>query len=664
MVKKKILIVEDSRLALQILKDNLTEYGYIVDSCTKGEEAIKKVYEDFPPDLILMDIELEGKKDGIDTAQQIQKIKAIPILFLTANASKEILDRVKTVGSYGFIPKGTDKYVLLSSIEAAIRLADATAEVKLYQDIYEYTLNELYTIHPETLKFMAANRAARKKLGYTMEELKEMTPADIKPEFDLETFKQLISPLVNGEKKEITFETVHRRKNGFTYPVEVSLKLNKYLGKKLIVAAVQDLTERKKLEEERRKREENLYLMMEGIPSPAWLVSRERRIMAQNKVAEEIFKTEVGDYCWEGIQNKEYLEKKYREAYEKTGIPLPGTKCLFCRGDEALEKRKSVNSELEFKGRTWDTWWIPLGEDIYLHYATDVTRYKKTEETLRQREEYLNLLLTSMPVGVITVDALSHRIEDVNQEAAALMGAPPEAIKGKSCFEFFSCRKGRCPVRDLGEEVDRAERILRRTDGVEIPVLKTVKHFQIDSGEKIIETFMDLTERKKMEEQLYSLSISDNLTNAYNRRYFTQKLVEEIERTRRNGNRFSLIMLDIDHFKNINDSFGHNAGDMVLKSLVEVISSRIRKIDTLGRWGGEEFVILLPDTTVKNAVCLAEELRKSLSHMDIPGVARVTASFGVAGYCLGDSVDTLVQRADNLMYEAKAAGRNCVRSCP
>lgn len=112
---------------------------------------LKKVCEDFPPDLILMDVELEGKKDGIDTANEILKIKDIPILFLTANTSKEILDRVKTVGSYGFILKGTDKYVLLSSIETAIRLADTTAEAKLYQDIYEYTLDEIYTIHPETL---------------------------------------------------------------------------------------------------------------------------------------------------------------------------------------------------------------------------------------------------------------------------------------------------------------------------------------------------------------------------------------------------------------------------------------------------------------------------------------------------------------------------------
>jgi len=163
------------------------------------------------------------------------------------------------------------------------------------------------------------------------------------------------------------------------------------------------------------------------------------------------------------------------------------------------------------------------------------------------------------------------------------------------------------------------------------------------------------------EEQLRHLSVTDTLTNTYNRRYFVQKLEEEIERAKRLGSKFSLVMLDIDHFKKINDNFGHNAGDLALKSMTQMIKNRIRKIDVLARWGGEEFAILLPDTPVKNAVTLAEDLRKKLSQMDIPGVGRVTASFGVAGYCPGDNVDSLVNKADNMMYEAKAVGRNCVR---
>lgn len=163
------------------------------------------------------------------------------------------------------------------------------------------------------------------------------------------------------------------------------------------------------------------------------------------------------------------------------------------------------------------------------------------------------------------------------------------------------------------------------------------------------------------EKELRLLSVTDTLTKAYNRRYFIQKVEEELERAKRTGTEFSLIMLDLDHFKNINDRYGHRAGDLVLKSMVDMIKNRIRKIDTLARWGGEEFLILLPETASNQAVVVAEELRQHLSTMDIPGVDRVTASFGVAGYCPLDTVNTLVNKADKMMYEAKATGRNCVR---
>jgi diguanylate cyclase (GGDEF)-like protein/PAS domain S-box-containing protein len=352
--------------------------------------------------------------------------------------------------------------------------------------------------------------------------------------------KKLEECLQNNELGvyEMNYESKWGKKVWLRVHIKPQVDRNTVIGAQVII---DDITERKQLEEVNRQKEERLRLMLEGIPSSAWLVSKERCILAQNKAATSLFGTKIGDYCWENIHGGKYLPDEYREAFEKNGSPLPGTKCYFCRGDEALNMNEPVNGEVELAGAIWDTWWVPLGEDVYLHYAADVTRFKK------------------------------------------------------------------------------------------------------------------------MEEELFRLSITDSLTNVYNRRFFVQKLEEEIERAKRTDSKFSLIMLDIDCFKGTNDRLGHNAGDLVLKSIAELIESRIRKIDTLARWGGEEFVILLPDTTVKNAARLAEELRESLSQMDIPGVGLVTASFGVAGYCPGDTVDALTQKADDLMYEAKAAGRNCVR---
>jgi diguanylate cyclase (GGDEF)-like protein len=121
-------------------------------------------------------------------------------------------------------------------------------------------------------------------------------------------------------------------------------------------------------------------------------------------------------------------------------------------------------------------------------------------------------------------------------------------------------------------------------------------------------------------------------------------------------------MLDIDHFKQINDRYGHDSGDKVLQNMVRLIKGRIRASDCLARWGGEEFVLLLPNTVLSDAVALSNALLEAIRLTAIHDVETVTASFGVACYRLGDSVETILLRADNQMYAAKEAGRNCVRS--
>lgn len=346
MQRKKMLLVEDSRLTAQIVEDFFRKCGYETETAATGEEAVQKINGGFPPDLILMDIELAGEMNGIDAACRILKFWDIPVVFLTANTSGEILEKIKAVKGYGFVVKGTDKYALLSTVEMALKLHKANTQARMFEQLFENSLNELYIFHSNSLKFVTVNRAARKNLGYTTEELNTMTLLDLKPEFDLESFQKLLSPLLSGEQEQVLFNTLHRRKNGSLYPVEVNLEIFQYEGEKLCLAVVADMTERKRLEEENRRKEEMFHLMLEGIPSPAWLVSRERRILAQNKAAAVLFTTKVGEFCWEKVLGGGNLPDGYREALEKSGSPLLGTKCRFCRGDEALDRKKSVNCEI------------------------------------------------------------------------------------------------------------------------------------------------------------------------------------------------------------------------------------------------------------------------------------------------------------------------------
>lgn len=177
-----------------------------------------------------------------------------------------------------------------------------------------------------------------------------------------------------------------------------------------------------------------------------------------------------------------------------------------------------------------------------------------------------------------------------------------------------------------------------------------------------IQIIMDeITEKKEMEEKLHHLSITDELTGAYNRRYMKERIEEEIRRGETTEIRFTIIMLDIDNFKNVNDNHGHGAGDSVLELFTQGIKKEIRKADILARWGGEEFMVLLYNTSIQNTANLAELMRIRLSQIEILNVGSVTASFGIAQYHVGDTIDTLVKRADEMMYQAKKEGKNCVR---
>lgn len=168
---------------------------------------------------------------------------------------------------------------------------------------------------------------------------------------------------------------------------------------------------------------------------------------------------------------------------------------------------------------------------------------------------------------------------------------------------------------------------------------------------------------KRFQKTLAS-AIRDELTGLYNRRYFNERLLEEIERSRRYGEVVSLVSCDIDHFKRVNDTHGHAAGDRVLALLASILRNSLRKSDVIARYGGEEFIILLPDTPKEQARETAEKLRLKVAGTDIPhdGISlNITVSCGVASLGEdGDSIEALLDKADKALYAAKFRGRNQV----
>jgi diguanylate cyclase (GGDEF)-like protein len=177
----------------------------------------------------------------------------------------------------------------------------------------------------------------------------------------------------------------------------------------------------------------------------------------------------------------------------------------------------------------------------------------------------------------------------------------------------------------------------------------------------------DITEKKSVQEQLQRLNRelehqarSDPLTGTANRRHIMEQGKRLASVVKRNGGAVSIIIFDVDWFKSVNDRHGHDTGDLVLKAVANKVGQGIRDIDMLGRWGGEEFIILCQQTNLDEAMYLAERLRNILDESPIDPVGRMTASFGVASNTGNESLEKTIHRADKALYAAKHAGRNRV----
>lgn len=184
--------------------------------------------------------------------------------------------------------------------------------------------------------------------------------------------------------------------------------------------------------------------------------------------------------------------------------------------------------------------------------------------------------------------------------------------------------------------------------------------FPDEEEELYIVSMSDITEMEKEAKTLELLATTDPLTKIYNRLKLNEILMLEIKKSDRYKIPLSIIMLDIDHFKEVNDTYGHDIGDDVLVKLTKSISANIREVDMFARWGGEEFVIMLPNTDENGALITAENLRSIIADADFGKAGKITASFGVAEYQPNLGSRELLKRADDALYEAKRSGRNKV----
>ena len=306
--------------------------------------------------------------------------------------------------------------------------------------------------------------------------------------------------------------------------------------------------------------------------------------------------------------------------------------------------------------------------------AERVDELTASRELLAERERRLSAFVNALPNLTFILDEQGRYLEIIANEAS-LLAARPEQLIGRLIEDVL-------PAVEVAKILDAIGQTLQ-TGAIQmieykIPVVGgSERWFEgriglLEKGDpgrgKVVFMASDITERVQLYQEVQRLANQDGLTGCFSRRYFMELASLEILRAMRYHRPLSLLMMDIDHFKDFNDRYGHQIGDQLLCNLVLLCQKQLRNVDSLGRYGGEEFVVLMPETASEGAMLASERLRDKIEKMKIDtseGGLSITVSMGLAslerGFDATHTLDTLIKSADTALYAAKAAGRNCVK---
>ena len=345
---------------------------------------------------------------------------------------------------------------------------------------------------------------------------------------------------------------------------------------------------------------------------------------------------------------------------------------------EAIGAGREWHGELQNRKKNGELYWdyaaiSPVfdADGVITHYVSiqeDITDRRKAEQTLQQQKQFSEDIVNSLP-GIFYMLNIEGLLIRVNPLFLQVTGYSADEVGKMTALDFFEGEEKNLialKMREVFEQGDAAvEADLVIKSGLRIPYYFTGHRTIIDGRPYLVGIGTDITERHALEQELVHQARTDALTGLPNRRHFIEQAEQELARARRYNKLLSVLMLDLDEFKIINDSHGHQVGDLALYRVGQICRERLREVDMIGRIGGEEFAILLPETDPGRATEVAERLRHDIENAVIEleegGELQITASIGVATLTADDAdVDKLLNLADRAMYRAKRGGRNRV----
>ena len=480
------------------------------------------------------------------------------------------------------------------------------------------------------------------------------------------------------ETGEVQFEWMHQKPNGEPIPCDITLTRVPFRGKEHLLASVYDLRDRHKIEEANKLMASKLQIMLDTSPMVCSVVNREFKVIEVNRKVEDLLKIpskqlyidNFFDYCPErqlcGTSSREKADIVFTKVFE-TG-----------HGKEEW-LYKSFDGEIIPTEEIYER--VTIGdEDFVIVYTRDLRDFYKYKETERIAKERLKVMLESSPLACIVLDE-NLKVIEINTEMEKLVGAPSKQYFYDNFSQFLSEYQ---PDRSLTVNKMSEIRDILLTEGSFAPVEWTARGFNGEEllleiqavsttleGRKIlIAHFRDLRDIKRataIAKKLESLAYSDALTGLSNRRRFEELAGKTLSECVVNSKDFSLILFDIDHFKSVNDTYGHPVGDEVLK-IVSLRTKNVVKEDTLvARIGGEEFVIMITanrDYARKTALRVKNHIAATAFYINKDCSINITSSFGVASKDDANALKDILNNADQALYQAKKSGRNAVVCYP
>ena len=545
-----------------------------------------------------------------------------------------------------------------------------------FNNIIERSLNEIYIFDAETLRFIEVNEGGCQNLGYTLDELQSMTPLDIKPEMTQEAFEALLKPLREDGSDKVVFTTLHRRKDGSDYPVEVHLQRMTFDGREVFAAIILDITQRTQTEDALAQ----ARVFLESAPDASLVVNASGVIETSNSESSRLFGYTPEEL--RGMSVETLVPQRFRDdhrAHRARFAGNPRVRSMASSSD--LHALTSTGEEIPVEIRLSP---IQTGDGMLVVAAIrDVTARKQAEAALLQSKEALSLqkeriqvTLESIGDAVITTDARG-RVNYCNAVAEALTGWSRTEAHGQAVSAVFSIVN-----EDTGEPVDdpvarclsedrvvglAGHSLLINRYGHEYAIQDSAAPIRDREGALlgVVLVFSDVSEQRRMTREISHRASHDELTGLVNRREFELRLERVLEAAHNDHSEHVLCFMDLDQFKVVNDSCGHAAGDVLLGQIADLFRQHLRETDTLARIGGDEFGLLLEHCGLDQAKRVVNILRDAVAEYrfawdDKP--FRIGVSIGVVVVNKDSrSTENLMHAADSACYMAKEAGRNCVR---